>query len=141
MDEMLGESSLVVWDVIIDHASRRKGLGRHLLVLLELIARRTRMRFLSLPVMNGDDATRDWCVRAACELILVVRQWIDLPNHRPINIDWVLDRSTDVTQLIIALIYQHTGPRTGCCAGARASRWTRAWRASSASTARRRASR
>lgn len=63
VDEMRGESSLVVWDVAIDHAARRKGLGRHLLVLLELIARRTRMRFLSLPVMNGDDATRDWCER------------------------------------------------------------------------------
>ena len=62
VDEMRGEPSLVLWDVAIDGDARRKGLGRHLLVLLELIARQTRMRFLSLPVMNGDDATRDWCV-------------------------------------------------------------------------------
>lgn len=63
MDAMAGEPSLVLWDLVIDSASRRKGLGRHLLVLLELIARRTRMRFLSLPVMNGDDAARDWVTR------------------------------------------------------------------------------
>lgn len=67
VDEMIGEPSLVLWDVALDTDARRKGLGRHLLVLLELIARQTRMRFLSLPVINGDDETRDWyvaCVRA-----------------------------------------------------------------------------
>lgn len=61
VDEMKGEPSLIVWDVAIDNDARRKGLGRHLLVLLELVARQTRMRFVSLPVMAGDDATRDWC--------------------------------------------------------------------------------
>lgn len=60
---MAGEPSLVLWDVAIDTDARRKGLGRHLLVLLELIARQTRMRFLSLPVINGDDETRDWVLR------------------------------------------------------------------------------
>lgn len=63
VDAMAGEPSLMLWNIIIDSASRRKGLGKHLLVLLELIARRNRMRFLSLPVVNGDDATRDWYVR------------------------------------------------------------------------------
>lgn len=38
------------WDVFVDASSRRKGLGRHLMMLLELIARREGMHVLALPV-------------------------------------------------------------------------------------------
>ena len=64
VDAMEGEPTLVLWDLAIadDGDSRRKGLGRHLLLILELVARKTRMRYLSVPIMNCDDAARAWCV-------------------------------------------------------------------------------
>jgi ribosomal protein S18 acetylase RimI-like enzyme len=40
VDEMLGETSLHVWDMHIEDDFQRKGLGKHLLTLMELIARR-----------------------------------------------------------------------------------------------------
>ena len=40
MEEMVGETSLHVWDVHVEDAYQRKGLGKHLLTLMELIARR-----------------------------------------------------------------------------------------------------
>lgn len=39
MDIMVGEASLYVWDIQLEESVQRKGLGKHLLVLLELIAR------------------------------------------------------------------------------------------------------
>ena len=44
---MVGETSLHVWDVHVEDAYQRKGLGKHLLTLMELIARRyERQKFL-----------------------------------------------------------------------------------------------
>lgn len=40
MDAMVGETSLHVWDIHVEDAYQRKGLGKHLLTLMELIARR-----------------------------------------------------------------------------------------------------
>lgn len=60
IDQMAGEASLHVFDIHIEEHSQRKGLGKHLLTLLELIARRENMRVLSLPVMLGDRDTEAW---------------------------------------------------------------------------------
>ena len=40
MDKMMGETSLHIWDIHVDETHQRKGLGKHLLTLMELIARR-----------------------------------------------------------------------------------------------------
>jgi GNAT superfamily N-acetyltransferase len=40
MEVMAGETSLHVWDIHIEDDYQRKGLGKHLLTLMELIARR-----------------------------------------------------------------------------------------------------
>ena len=40
MDKMEGETMLYVWDIHVDDEYQRKGLGRHMLTLMELIARR-----------------------------------------------------------------------------------------------------
>jgi ribosomal protein S18 acetylase RimI-like enzyme len=40
MDKMMGETSLHIWDIHVDESHQRKGLGKHLLTLMELIARR-----------------------------------------------------------------------------------------------------
>lgn len=64
-DCMAGEPCLLVWDLSIDPSYQRKGLGRHLLTLLELIARKTGVRCVSLPVMLGDDVAADWLTRGS----------------------------------------------------------------------------
>ena len=49
MEEMVGETSLHVWDVHVEDAYQRKGLGKHLLTLMELIARRyEQQKFLEI---------------------------------------------------------------------------------------------
>ena len=40
MDKMEGETMLYVWDIHVEDEYQRKGLGRHMLTLMELIARR-----------------------------------------------------------------------------------------------------
>ena len=40
MEEILDETSLHVWDVHVEDAYQRKGLGKYLLTLMELIASR-----------------------------------------------------------------------------------------------------
>ena len=46
---MVGETSLHVWDVHVEDAYQRKGLGKHLLTLMELIARRyEQQKFLEI---------------------------------------------------------------------------------------------
>ncbi len=57
---MAGEPSLHVFDIHLEEHSQKKGLGKHLLTLLELIARRENMRILSVPVMLGDIDTEGW---------------------------------------------------------------------------------
>lgn len=60
IDTMAGEPCLYIYDMHIEDHSQRKGLGKHLLMLLELIARREKMKLLSLPVQIGDNETSDW---------------------------------------------------------------------------------
>lgn len=58
VERMLGEPVVMVHDLQVVEAARRKGLARHAMAILEMVARRTAMRRVSLPVMAGDDATR-----------------------------------------------------------------------------------
>jgi len=60
IDQMAGDPSLHIYDISIAEHSQRKGLGRHLLLILELVARREKMKLLSLPVQLGDSETREW---------------------------------------------------------------------------------
>ena len=53
IDKMAGEAQLYVYDIHLEDHSQRKGLGKHLMVVLELIARREKMSFISIPVMLG----------------------------------------------------------------------------------------
>lgn len=60
MDQMAGEPCLYVWDLQVDVCYQRQGLGRHLLTLLELIARREHMSYLSVPIQNRDPKSQSW---------------------------------------------------------------------------------
>jgi len=60
MDQMAGEPCLYVWDLQVDVCYQRQGLGRHLLTLLELIARREKMSYLSVPIQNRDPKSQSW---------------------------------------------------------------------------------
>lgn len=60
MDQMIGDPCLYIWDLQIDHLHQRNGLGRHLLTLLELIARRERMSYVSIPIPNSDEHSLSW---------------------------------------------------------------------------------
>jgi hypothetical protein len=57
---MCGDPTLHVFDIHIDEQFQRKGLGKHLLVILELIARKEKMKTVSIPVMLGDMMTEAW---------------------------------------------------------------------------------
>ena len=57
---MRGDPTLHIFDIHIEEHCQRKGLGKHLLVVLELIARREKMKYISIPVMLGDVATEAW---------------------------------------------------------------------------------
>jgi GNAT superfamily N-acetyltransferase len=63
LDQMSGSPCAYVIDVHLEDALQRHGLGKHLLVLLELIARRERMTRVSVPVFIGDDITKAWLVK------------------------------------------------------------------------------
>ena len=60
IDQMAGDPSLHIYDIHIEEQSQRKGLGKHLLLILELVARREKMKLLSLPVQLGDNETTEW---------------------------------------------------------------------------------
>lgn len=60
IDQMAGEASLHIFDIHVEEHSQRKGLGKHLITLLELIARRENMRLISIPVQLEDDETEAW---------------------------------------------------------------------------------
>ncbi len=63
IDKMAGEAQLYIYDIHIEDHSQRKGLGKHLLILLELIARREKMSYISLPVQLQDEVTKSWLAK------------------------------------------------------------------------------
>jgi len=64
MDTMAGEPSLILWDLHIDEDFQRRGLGKHVLTLLEFVAKREGMRYVSVPVMLKDEISLSWVRRA-----------------------------------------------------------------------------
>ena len=60
MDQMAGEPCLFLWDLQLEDKIQRKGVGRHLITLHELIARRELMTFLSVPIHLTDKKSKDW---------------------------------------------------------------------------------
>jgi GNAT superfamily N-acetyltransferase len=60
---MVGPPSLHVYDIHLDELVQRKGLGRFLMQLLELIARREKMACLSIAVPLKDACTEQWLLR------------------------------------------------------------------------------
>lgn len=60
MDVMKGEPSLFVWDVHVEDEYKRKGVAKHLVTLLELIARQQKMKVLSIPIQLGDEVGTSW---------------------------------------------------------------------------------
>jgi ribosomal protein S18 acetylase RimI-like enzyme len=64
MDTMAGEPSLILWDLHIDEDFQRRGLGKHVLTLLEFVAKREGMRYMSVPVMLKDEISLAWVRKA-----------------------------------------------------------------------------
>lgn len=60
IDEMAGDSCVHLVDIHLEDPYKRKGLGKHVMVLLELIARREKMSRVSVPVYLGDDDFKTW---------------------------------------------------------------------------------
>lgn len=60
VDVMSGESCLIVWDLHVEHEHQRKGLGKHMLTILELVAKREGISRVYIPVQLEDDIAQDW---------------------------------------------------------------------------------
>eukprot|EP00605_Chrysophyceae_sp_TOSAG23-4_P002771 GSChrysophyteH1.ASY1.ANO1.3055.1 assembled CDS len=60
LDKMEGDSCLIVWDIHVEHEHQRKGLGKHLLTILELVAKRENISRVYIPVQLEDDIAQDW---------------------------------------------------------------------------------
>lgn len=62
VDQMAGEPGVYIYDIHVEDHSQKKGLGKHLLTILELIARREKMKLLSLPIQLGELKCCEHCV-------------------------------------------------------------------------------
>eukprot|EP01036_Dinobryon_divergens_P026790 gene26790-35477_t len=64
IDSMVGQPCLHIYDIHLEDDIQRKGLGKHLLTVLELIGRREKMAMLSLAVQLNDDFTEKWVLKS-----------------------------------------------------------------------------
>lgn len=60
LDEMNGEPCLYLMDLHIVKSCQKKGLGKHIMVLLELIARQQGMSRVCVPVWLGHNECKAW---------------------------------------------------------------------------------
>lgn len=60
LDVMAGDTCLFIWDIHLEEEYQRKGVGKHLVMLLELIARREQMAQILIPVQLQDETTSAW---------------------------------------------------------------------------------
>ena len=60
VDTMEGDTCIFVWDIQIEDAFQCKGVGRHLLMLLELIGAREGIKRVSIPIQNTDISAKSW---------------------------------------------------------------------------------
>jgi GNAT superfamily N-acetyltransferase len=114
MDVMAGETTLYVWDIHVEEQHQRKGLGKHLLTLCELIAKREKMKFVSIPVMNGDDVATSFIKKSKgympdtnlfellgfdsnVEGFNVYAKSLDLPKPKPVEENVVNVTSTETS--------------------------------------------
>ena len=55
IQKMAGETTIYVWDLHVEDEIQRKGLGSHLMMVIELIALYEKMQNVSFPVQQSDD--------------------------------------------------------------------------------------
>lgn len=123
MDVMAGETTLYVWDIHVEEQYQRKGLGKHLLTLCELIAKREKMKFVSIPVMNGDDVATSFIKKSKgympdtnlfdllgfdsnVEGFEVFAKCLDLPKPKPVESHFVVNVETTTSSVFDAKIDQ-----------------------------------
>jgi GNAT superfamily N-acetyltransferase len=63
LDQMAGQTCLYVMDFHLEEEIQRKGVGKHLLVILELIARRQQMSRVTFPIYLGDEKSKAWLLK------------------------------------------------------------------------------
>ncbi len=63
IDQMIGQTCLYVMDIQFAADIQRKGLGKHVLSLLELIARKQQMSRVTIPIFLGDEKTKSWLTK------------------------------------------------------------------------------
>lgn len=56
---------LILWDIHIEEQYQGKGLGKHMLMLMELIAKKENMKMVSIPVQLNDEDTLGWVQNGA----------------------------------------------------------------------------
>ena len=62
-EQMKGEPALLVYDLQVEDAHQRKGLGRHLVRMLEMIALKQRMSYVELFVTTDNSVAKDFIAK------------------------------------------------------------------------------
>lgn len=60
MDNQQGDKALIILDIHVEEEFQRRGLAKHLMILLELIARREKMQYVALSIYLGDTLAKSW---------------------------------------------------------------------------------
>lgn len=63
IDIMAGETCLLISDIHLENSIQRRGIGKHLITILELIARKEQMSRISISVQDHDDVTLNWLTK------------------------------------------------------------------------------
>ena len=63
MNTMCGDTYLQIWDLHVEEEYQKMGVGKHLLTLMELIAKRANIKQVSMPIQLNDDLTIAWLLR------------------------------------------------------------------------------
>jgi GNAT superfamily N-acetyltransferase len=63
LDMMAGEPCIYLWDIQLEESIQRKGVGKHILTLLDLIGRREQMKYLSIPIQLMDETSTAWILK------------------------------------------------------------------------------
>lgn len=64
VDAMVGDTCTFIWDLHLEEEYQHKGLGKHLVTLLELITRRENLSMVVIPVQHADEVTTSWVTSA-----------------------------------------------------------------------------
>jgi GNAT superfamily N-acetyltransferase len=55
-EELEGDAALIVYDIQVEAEHQRKGLGKHMMMLCELIARKSGLAHILAPVVHGNES-------------------------------------------------------------------------------------